>query len=158
MAIPDPVTRQTPDIAGFRDAMDRKRAQLGSEITFFWPPQNLFGEEIPLDPISGVPMDPMASAMSSTQASATVTAAAFFKAINRGGAANADVATPIGRDSLTRVFLNVASGDAVALNLETATEFEFHGNRFQIYVSKWDEVVQGYKRFLVYAAGEGNDE
>lgn len=159
MPIPD-TTRVTPDLTGFGAAMDQKRASLGSIITFFWPTMYTWGDEIPLNPVTQLPLDPTASAMAGTQASASATCSVFFKAINRGGASNADVAQPIGRDEKTRVFVNVASGDAIAAGLaaECATEFEFHGNRFQVYAHKWDEIVYGYKRFLIYAAEEGNDE
>jgi hypothetical protein len=152
-----------PNLAGFREAQDRKRTLIGSVVTFFWEPVVVYGSEVPCSPESGAPLDPTASAMASTQASAQVTASVFFKAINRGGAAGSEVAEPIGRDQKSRIFMNVASGDAYELDLagamtgSAATELEFHGSRFQVYSMKWDEIVQGYRRFLVYAANEGND-
>lgn len=157
MPAPD-ITKVKPDLQGFYAAMDLKRQSIGSMITFFWPEMYTWGDEIALDPITTQPLDPLASAMTSSQASASAMASVFFKAINRGGASNADAAEPIGRNEKTRVFLNLASGDAVTLGLASATEFEFHGNRFQVYATKYDEVVYGYKRFLMYAAEEGNNE
>lgn len=163
MPYPDPTTTM-PDLAGFATAMDLLRARTGHVITFFWPVRYVFGPEIPVSPESGLPYDGTASAMSSAQASAQVTAAAFFKAINRGGAANANIATPVGELEKTRLFLNIASGDEYIFDLSgrrfgsAASEFEFHGNRFSILSTKFDQVLGTYLRWLVYAAGEGNDE
>lgn len=163
MPAPDE-TVVTPDLAGFATAMDLLRSQTGHVITFFWPVQYVFGAEIPLSPESGAPYDGTASAMASAQASAQVTAAAFFKAINRGGAANANIASPVGELEKTRLFLNIASADEYAHDLSgrqfgsAASEFEFHGNRFSILSTKFDQVLGTYLRWLVYAAGEGNDE
>lgn len=163
MPSPDP-TKVTPDLAGYGTALDLLRAKTGHAITFFWPVQYVFGAEIPVSPESGQPYDGTASAMASAQASAQVMGAAFFKAINRGGAAGANIATPVGEMEKTRLFLNIASGDEHAFDLSgrrfgsAASEFEFHGNRFQILSTKFDQVLGTYLRWLVYAAGESNDE
>lgn len=162
---------EQPSLAGFAEAQDRKRLLLGSPVTFLWPAHVTFPPGTPLSPNTGQPFDPTASAIASSQASASATASVFFKAINRGGAANADVAAPIGRDERTRLFLNLASADGQVVkglasawagrpfagSGSAASEFVFRGDRFEIYAIKSDEIVLGYRRTLVYGAEIGAD-
>lgn len=156
---------QAPDLAGFAQAQDRKRAQLGSTITFLWPTVVTFAPGVPVSPTSGQPYDPTVHPASASQASASATCGVFFKAVNRGGASNSEVSTPIGHDEMTRVFLTLASADGqtvrgLGVNAPSsgeATEFIFHGNRFKVYSIKQDEIVAGYDRTLVYGAGIGAD-
>lgn len=173
---------QTPALRGFARAQDDKRLLLGSPITFYWPAVITYPPEVQVNPENGEPFDVnAASAGSATQASASAIVSAFFKAVNRGGAANAETATPIGFMDKTRLFLNVASADgqvlyglasanpnpsgAVVQGVPSgqslpngqASEFSFHGNRFQIYAIKDDTIVGGYRRTLVYAAEIGAD-
>lgn len=169
--LPDP-GKEKPSLAGFAEAQDRKRVMLGSDVTFLWPAQVTFPPGTPVSPNTGRPFDPTVSAIASFQPSASAVASVFFKAINRGGAANADTSAPIGHDEKTRVFLNLASGDGLVIQGiasawggsafagygSAATEFVFHGDRFKVYAIKNDEIVLGYRRTLVYGAGIGADE
>lgn len=150
--MPDP-GHQQPSTAGFAEAQDRKRRLLGSDITFLWPAVVTFPPGTPTSPETHLPYDPTIVPSASAQASASVRCGAFFKAVNRGGAANADAQLPIGRTERTSIFLTVASADASRIH--GASEFLFHGNRYQIYTVKNDEVVLGYRRTLVYGAAEG---
>lgn len=154
-----------PDITGFGEALDRKRAELGSPIVFLWPVSVTFPPDTPLSPTTGQPFDPTILPTASSQASASAVASVFFKAVNRGGASNSEVSSPIGHDELTRVFVNLASADGLTVMGEgpdapadvPAAEFVFHGARFKIYSIKNDEIVAGYVRTLVYGAGIGAD-
>jgi hypothetical protein len=167
---PDP-GRQLPNLAGFGNALDRLRAQTGHAITFFWPQQVTFPMGVALAPETGRPYDPLAaSAGTATQASASATCAAFFKAINRGGASNADISSPIGHLDLTRCFLNLDATDGALVEGlasawagvpfggygSAATTFSFHGTLWKIYAIKDDEILGTYRRTLVYAAAEGS--
>jgi hypothetical protein len=173
---------QVPDLQGFASAQDEKRSLLGSPITFYWPAVVTYPPGVQVNPENGEAFDPVAaSAASATRASASAVCTAFFKAVNRGGAANAETAAPIGFVEKTRLFLNVASADgqvlyglasantnpsgAVIQGLPSgqtlpggiASEFQFHGNRYQIYAIKDDTIVGGYRRTLVYGAAIGAD-
>lgn len=145
----------TPDLTGFAEAQDRKRTLLGSPITFLWPTVVTFAPSVPLNPLNGQPFDATVLPTASSQASASATASVFFKAVNRGGAAGAEISAPIGHDDRTRVFLTLAQS-AGAL-IDGATEFIFHGDRFKIYSVKDDEIVGSYVRVLVYGAAIGAD-
>lgn len=154
----------TPSLDAFAEAQDRKRRFIGSDIVFLWDPVVTFPAGTPLNPMSGQPYDPTVTGSAAAQPSATVRCSAFFKAINRGGASNSEIASPIGHDEKTRLFLNCASADGLIVKGEAgpgagspATEFLFHGNRFKIYSIKDDEIVLGYLRTLVYGAGIGSD-
>lgn len=163
---------QQPSLAAFAEAQDRKRTLLGSDITFLWPKHVTFPPGTPTNPDSGQPFDPTIQGSASAQASATIRCSAFFKAINRGGASNAEIASPLGHDEKTRLFLVLASGDGLVVRGqasaaggsafagfgEEAVEFEFHSDRFKIYSVKDDEIVLGYRRTLVYGAAIGTDE
>lgn len=151
---PDP-GNQAPSLAAFGEAQDRKRALTGSDVTFLWPPVVTFAPGTPTSPETGLPYDPTATPTASSQASASVRCGVFFKAVNRGGAANAEVASPMGLAERTRIFLTVAAADAGTIT--GASEFIVHDTRFKIDVAKHDEIVLGYRRVLVYGAAEGRD-
>lgn len=146
---------QVPSTAAFAEAQDRKRLLLGSDVTFLWPAVVTFPPGTPVDS-EGNPYDPTIVPCASTQASAVVRCGAFFKAVNRGGAANASTPTAGGFGDRTHVFLTVAQASAGIV--EGASEFIFHKTRFQIDVSKEDEVVLGYQRVLVYGIAEGKSQ
>lgn len=151
-----PATPQTPSLSGFAEAQDRKRLLMGSVITFLWDTVYTYDPSVPVSELTGAPYDPTASATASAQASASAQCGVFFKAINRGGAANANEAVAIGNEEITRVFLTVASADAP--RLAGASQFIFHGDLFSIFATKLDEIVSGYVRYLVYGAFEGSDD
>lgn len=146
------VGNQAPSLAGFAEAQDRKRALLGSDVTFLWPAVVTFDPTVPLN-MEGQPYDPVIQPTASSQASASARVGAFFKAVNRGGAANAAVESAIGGDERSRIFLALASADGI--RMEGASQFIFHGTLFKIDVIKVDEIVLGYQRWLVYGAAEG---
>lgn len=168
--LPDP-GKSKPSLAGFAEAQDRKRLLLGSPVTFLWPAVVTFAPGTPMN-AEGQPFDPTVQPASATQASASATASVFFKAINRGGASNADITTQIGHGEKSRVFVNLASADGLVVKGlasawagqpfagagSAAAEFEFHGDRFKIYSIKDDEILFGYRRTLVYGAAIGSDE
>lgn len=153
---------KAPSLAGFAEAQNRKRILLGSPVTFLWPAVVTFGAA-PLNPLTGTPYDPTVQPVTSSQASASATVSVFFKAVNRGGARGAEVASPIGHDDLTRVFLILGSADGLTVQGHgpnapasgDAIEFLYHGDRFKVYAIKDDEVVSGYDRTLVYGATTG---
>jgi hypothetical protein len=144
---------------------------LGSPITFLWPAHVTFPPGTPMD-MDGNPLDPSVHPASSVVPSASAVASVFFKALNRGGASNADTQVQVGRFEKTRLFLNLASADGALVRGEVGTwdghpfaglgsaasEFEFHGDRYKIYSVKDDEIVLGYLRTLVYGAAIGADE
>jgi hypothetical protein len=149
--MPD-VGTELPSLSDFAEAQDRKRSLLGSDVTFLWPAVVTFAPGTPVD-MEGNPYDPIIQPTASSQASASVRVGAFFKAVNRGGAANAAVETAIGADDRTRIFLSVAAADGPTIT--GASQFIFHGTLFRIDAIKVDEIVLGYQRWLVYGAAEG---
>ena len=160
---------EQPSLTPFAEAQDRKRTLLGSPVTFLWPAVVTFPPWASLSPETGKPFDPTVQPVSSAQASATLTASVFFKAINRGGAANSEISSQIGHDERSRLFVNLAYSDGAVVKGQAATLngsavagfgtqaawFIFHNNLFKIYSIKDDEIVLGYRRTLVYGAGVG---
>ena len=151
---PDPGTL-SPDLDAFGEAQDRKRSFIGSDITFWWPINYNWDAALPKDS-NGMPLDPAASCISSAQASATFRGGVFFKAINRGGAVNSEISGPIGMVDRTPIFVNLNATDGAAV--EGAVEFDFHGTRFKIDSIKWDEIVLGYRRRLIYGYSKGQGD
>lgn len=145
--------RAEPDLEGFAEAMDRKRILLGEDVIFLSDAVVSFPPGTPLDPESGVPLDPLVEATASAQASAGVRASVYFRAVTRGGGGGSDSAdTPAGRGEHTHVMLILPPAGASAAS--GCGEFVLRGERYLIDSQKLDAPVRGADRWLVYGAEE----
>lgn len=145
-----------PDLAGFADAMGRKRTALGNEITFYWEPTSVWPDGTPLSPETLEPYDPTIEPTSSAQASAVVNGEVVYR-LQLSPTRATDAATDaLGRGEKTRVaaLLDIADEATIA----GATEFEFHDDRFKIHSVKRDNTVGVFDRLIVYAAGKGEGD
>lgn len=137
-----------PDLAGFEDAMERKRQALGVNVTFFSDPVYVYPSGTQVSPESGEPFDPTVDPVSSAMASAVVKCGLFFKAVNRGGGASEAVDAPIGIGEREDVFVIAPSAAASAVS--SATSFAVHNDRFKVISLKRDMPIGHVERLLLY--------
>lgn len=136
-----------PNIAGFRDAMERKREELGEEILFLGDASVTFPPGTPTDPETGHPYDPVLTPTASARASATATCEVAFRSTGRQELQ--ERAGAFGWVENTNVLLIAGSG--VASRVVGMTEFVCRGDHFEIRARKFDGVV-GVDRYLIWGA------
>jgi hypothetical protein len=142
-------TDELPDLAGFRDAQERKRAVLGEDVTFLGQPVYVWPPGVPIDPETTRPYDPVIVPLSSGVASAVVRCGVFFRAINRAGVAGEVEIGALGVVDKSTVMLIAASAAASAImGME---RFQARDERFLIETTKFDG-VSGIDRLLVYGS------
>lgn len=129
------------DLAGFADAQQRLRDELGETVVFYADPVVTFPPGTPLDPETGVPFDPTVTATSSAAASAT---ARCSVALDIKGQQLKQSAAGI--DDVTHVVLITGSGAAASLT--DMTEFDLHDERYKITAQKPD--VRWLARWLIF--------
>ena len=140
-----------PNLAGFREAQERKRALLGEDITFFAEPVYTWPPNVPMDAQTGRPYDPVIEPLSSAAASAIVRCGVFFRAVNRAGiGGEVEIGAP-GVVEKTKVMLIANAGAASAI--EPMVRFQARAEPFLIEVMKFDGVA-GIDRVLVYGSRE----
>jgi hypothetical protein len=134
----------SPNLAGFREAQERKRALLGEDIVFISEPVFVW-PDVPIDEQTGRPYDPTVVPLSSAAASAVVRCGVAFRGTITG-------ATEVGAQGVvdrTHVMLIASSGAASAV--EGKSRFQARGETFLIESTKFDG-VSGIDRLLVYGA------
>lgn len=140
-----------PDLAGFREALDRKRLLLGEDITFHGARVFTWPASAAIDPQTSRPYDPVIEPLSSAAASAVVRCGVFFRAVNRAGIGGEQEVSAAGRFDKTHVMVIAPSGAASAI--APMRFFDARGERFLIDSQKFDG-VSGIDRYLVYGARE----
>lgn len=140
-----------PDLAGLRDAMERKRAALGEDVTFRWPKQRTYDPGVALN-ASGEPLDPTVQPTGVVQPEVTkhVGVAQGIGTIQR--LSRETQATAAGRFERGDVLLICNLADAP--DLDGATEFLRAGERHEIVGDRFDG-VSGMDRYLIYGRTEG---
>lgn len=136
-----------PDLAGFREAMDRKRAAFGEDVEFFWPAERTYAPGVALN-ASGEPLDPTVDPIDETQRTETVTATV---ASSLGIKGQSDQA-PIGRIETGTLMLNLSIDDEPLV--DGAESFVRDGERYQIIDSRQDGIGPDANRFLVVGKQE----
>jgi hypothetical protein len=137
-----------PNLAGFREAQERKRALLGEDITFFGEPTYTWPPGVPMDAQTGRPYDPVIEPLSSAAASAVIRCGVAHKA----GEAQTEVETDaLGLADRTKVMLIANAGAASAI--EPMVRFQARTESFLIEAVKFDGVA-GIDRVLVYGSRE----
>lgn len=120
-----------PDVSGFLDALDRLRADLGTEVTFRIPVAAVWPSGTQLDPETGRPYDPTIDPISGGGYQDVVKTAALASVLIRRGAEaeiGGDVTGGIRR--ATNVAANVAAADHP--DVAGATQFVVNGNNYKI--------------------------
>lgn len=133
-----------PDIAGFRDAMERKRGEMSEEILFLAEVSVTFPPGTPTDPETGKPYDPVLVPTASARASATAMCEVAYRTTGIQEEAGA-----FGYVENTDVMLIAGSG--VASRVVGMTGFVCRGDHFEIRAQKFDGVV-GIDRYLIWGA------
>lgn len=135
-----------PDLAGFREAQERKRALLGEDITFTGEPVFVWPPGVPIDAQTGKPYDPVIEPLSSAAASAVVRCG--VRDVHREISGEVETG-PLGLVDKTKVMLIANAGAASAI--EPMVRFQARGERFVIEAKKFDG-VSGIDRYLVYGS------
>lgn len=142
----------TPDIAGFVDAHQRLRAELGETVTFLEPLEVSFPPGTPIDPETGEPYDPVITASARATASGAQTdvrCSVSFKPLSGqeviGGAGGF-------RD---RTHVMVIAGIEYREQIEACGEFLLRGERYSITAQKPDDAFGDVAdRWLVFGRRE----
>jgi len=123
-------TSTHPNLAGYDDAMRRKRDRMGQDVIFYVMTTPTYAPDVPLDPESGKPIDPWAEpASGGVEVEVMVRGSVVNRPIG-GGTADDSRATAIGivpEDNLA-VILSPEDFDRV----KTARTFVAYGERFKV--------------------------
>lgn len=131
-----------PDLAGFRDAMERKRQAFAEPIVLIGPVEGTWPDGTPLDPETGQPYDPTIEPVASGQASAVIDAEFVWSSTQ-----DPEDSPAFGRIDTAHPMLIAASAAASAV--EGKSHFEARGDRFQITATHFDGIT-GIERLLIY--------
>lgn len=132
-----------PDLAGFREARERKRALFSESVVLLGPGVVTYPAGVSLDPETGRPYDPTIEPVSSG-ASATIVAEWVWRSTQDPSDDSA-----VGTFEKEAPMLIAASAAASAL--EGMTHFLGRGERYQIEGIHFDGIT-GIDRVLVYGA------
>lgn len=139
----------TPDLAGYEEAHNRARDYMGVPIVLFGPVESTWPPGTPVDPLTGVPMDPTLEPISSAAASALVHGKVGFRAVIRGFSAGSSEDKSAGVMDRADVMLILPSAAASAVTAIDAQSFEARDWTCKIETYKFDGVA-GIDRFLIY--------
>lgn len=139
----------TPDLEGFADAQARLRAGFGEPVPFFAPTGTTYPPGTPVDPESGEPYDPTVLPTASGFASAAVNCNIVSRpmGLSRRGIDTDVNTTAIGNLEEGQVVLIVGyddyHDDELAIDLDDATEFVVHNERYLISQRDDDQLGDG---------------
>lgn len=141
-----------PDLAGFRDAQERKRAAFGEDVTFRWPAVRTYDPDVSLN-AEGEPLDPTVqpTAVNQPEITRKVGVAQGVGTIQRLGKESEQTAA--GRFERAEIMLICDLG--LQSDLDGATEFErlSTGEHFEVLGDRVDGVGPP-DRFLIYGRVE----
>lgn len=133
----------TPDLAGFREARERKRAAFSEPVVLLGAVEAVYPGGTPTR-ADGTPFDPTIDPVSSGRASAVIDAE-FVWSSSQDPADH----VAIGIADKARPMLIASSGASAAL--EGKTHFQARGNEFKIEATHFDGIT-GVDRILIYGA------
>lgn len=137
-----------PDIAGFRDAMDRLRGAMGGDVTFHIPQPKTWPVGTPLDPETGEPYDPAIQPTSSGFDDVVKHVGIVTKPISTSRE-GADVRFEAGGEfSGMDAILDLAAADYP--DVQDATEVTMLGRRFRIMEANPGAIAGTTDRYVVY--------
>lgn len=128
---------------GFVDAQRRLREKLGMDITFYGPTEAIYDPDVPLDPETGQPHDPMIVPTASAAASAVVRCSVVHRPFTQ--AEGQDAAE--GWGSRDDVSLIVDIDDVP--RLASAVAFEYGDRLFTIRTTPFDGIGD-IQRWIVH--------
>lgn len=133
-----------PDLAGFRDAQERKRRAFSEPIVLLGPVEASYPPGTAMDPETGEPYDPTVTATASARASAVIDAEFVWQSTQ-----DPEDPSPVGRLDTQHPMLIAASAAASAV--EGKSHFEARGSEFEIRATHFDGIT-GVDRLLIYGA------
>lgn len=141
-----------PDLAGYREAQIRLVSNLGTTVPFFTPTAEVYAPGTPIDPETDRPFDPTVAPLASGFSSAGVKCGVAIRPVglSRRGIEDDVAATALGLIEEGTGILIVPRQDYLDNDLDTATEVEVHGERYEITQSEEDGLADETHRFLVY--------
>lgn len=138
----------SPDLAGFRDAAVRMRAEMGTDVPFFTRVEGTYPEGTAIDPENGKPFDPTVAPVGSAWGSAVVRAGVYTE--NVPGSREDDVARiAAGWFEDSNIVLDVDPDDYVTV--EDATEVEYSDRRYEVSDVDGSEIDNVEHRKLIFA-------
>jgi len=138
----------SPDLAGFRDAAVRMRAEMGSDVPFFTRTDGTYPPGTAIDPETGKPFDPAAPESGSAWGSASLRVGVYTRALAASREDDA-VANAVGWFEEGHIVLD-ADPDEYA-EVEDATEVEWNGERYEISDDDGSEIDNVEHRKLIFA-------
>jgi hypothetical protein len=142
----------TPDYAGYKEAQERLRNQLGEAVVLLAPLVATYPPGTVIDPESGEPLDPLVKPTASGEASALVKGRVAYTPVRRGGVPQAG-ATPIGWMSEANIVVILSSGAASAA--KGAAAMVVREERYAIRDAQVDGIA-GIDRYLLFGQKEGS--
>lgn len=144
---------ETPDLAGFQEALDYKRQVLGEHVTLLGPVTATWDPSVAIDPDTGKAYDPMASPTASARASAVVQAGVAYRhRPGFGTAASKSAAAGIFADADVLVILSSAAASAaIAVEVQTVVARD---ETYKVMARRFDGVT-GIDRYLIFCSDEG---
>lgn len=139
----------TPDKAGFAAAQQRLRDKLGMDVTFYGPVVASYAPDVPLDPETGAPYDPMITPTASAAASATVRCSIVQRPFALPQFHGADSAEGWGSHNDVSAIMDADSGRSIA----SAVSFGYGDHLFTVRSTMFDGIGD-IQRYVVH--GERN--
>lgn len=133
-----------PDLAGFREARERKRRLFSEPVVLLGPAVATYPPGTPIDPETGRPYDPVLQPTSSARASALIDAEFVWKS---GQTPSEDTAA----GTFERSHPMLIAGSAASAVASAMTHFTARGEMFQIEGVHFDGIT-GIDRVLIYGA------
>lgn len=127
-----------PDLAGFVEAQDKLRQELGEDIVFLGDVTVIYAPGVQVDAQTGRAYDPMVNPVSSGVASAAVRCGVTFKAINRAGIGGESEVAAVGVFDSDHVMLNAPLTASAAT--ASAVSFVARGDTYKITARKLDGI------------------
>lgn len=132
-----------PDLAGFREARERKRVAFSEPVVLLGPGVVTYPPGVPTDPETGAPYDPTIEPLASG-ASATIAAEWVWRS-------GQDPSDDSAAGTFSREHPMLIAASAAASAVEGMTHFEGRDGRFQIEAVHFDGIT-GVDRMLIYGA------
>jgi hypothetical protein len=142
----------TPDLAGFRDAQERKRLALGEDVIFRWPAARVYAADVSLN-ADGEPLDPTVQPQSEVVPTVTVHAGVAQGVGTLQRLSRESTQSAAGRFERAEVMVIVNLADAAQLDGATSFERVATGETFEI-VADREDGVSIPDRYLVYGREE----
>lgn len=137
------MSADAPDLAGFKDAQDRKRAAFGAPVRFLWPVERTYAAGVALNS-SGEPLDPTVAPATEDEREETVTATVATTTTVTGDRSDR---TAVGRLEKGQVLVNCRLEDEALL--VGAERFEHDGETYEITDTRRDGLGPDPNRYLV---------